>query len=347
MQSKTLEGREQQIKFKKQLQDDQLNNNTKPDSVSIENAEEMEKKEKEIFRKKKRNMEIAQYNKLMFQCQTEQKKKEKAEDVKFELEEAMNNKLLLQMEEHNENEARLAAWKEMVDHAEEGRKIREEKRQRDIEEDKKIATWQLNNERIAKRINQINKQLTQKSETDQYKKVFKTIDTLNQDEKKRYEEFINKGIERLQKSTEIEENLKKYSELQKVTAIKKKIESEPKFDKPYEQNKNVCDRQCIILCKSEMEKKLHKNKTFINKDLIQTHPKSLRSKNQLLEAYKKRKEEPSPWNGLEASHCHFTHYADELLRDCRYKYFPQKVINDYNRSHNLNNKTGLSTQDRK
>ncbi|VVC87236.1 unnamed protein product [Leptidea sinapis] len=82
-------------------------------------------------------MEIAQYNKLMFQCQTEQKKKEKAED----------------------NEARLAAWKEMVDHAERGRKIREEKRQRDIEEDKKIATWQLNNERIAKRINQINKQV--------------------------------------------------------------------------------------------------------------------------------------------------------------------------------------------
>ncbi|XP_038222638.1 centrosomal protein of 131 kDa-like [Zerene cesonia] len=201
--SKTLEERDVQIEFQKKLKREaNLEEQRKPQWSSIESAPDMEKNENEIKRKQReRNIEVAQINKAMFNKRKEIEIHSKLKEITSQIEEKrgiddmdgieakemtkMKNNLKHEyecfvQEQNLHKEATITREREIDDEIE---KIKQKQDQRNCQ------IKAINDKIIKEQCNNSNTKI-----------VYKQLQIIQDAEKRRFDRFIETGIERFEKS---------------------------------------------------------------------------------------------------------------------------------------------------
>ncbi|XP_045774897.1 trichohyalin-like isoform X1 [Maniola jurtina] len=342
LESKTLEERDLQLKFKKELNENisKIAQSNKPKSLSLRDAEQMEVDEIiNISRRDQIAKEVAKINIEMFEMKKERRLKEK-EEKKLELEDAiLNNEFL---KKYTEIESKLAYQEkeEIKEYEAENKKIKDFRAKREEQEELKREIWQKYQDRIRNREKAVLYKLHhEKYDSPQCQKIFKTIQNIEENKNNKYDEFIKKGIERwLDRSYKREQK-----EIENKTSLRnerKLLDEENKIQAELQNRRRLQEiekcasyRQCILPkgCGAK------KHESMIKKDV--PTPSFLLPRNKQLEDLKVRQTEPTPWSALKPAHEQFSQHASKTLQECRYKNAARKVVDNYRRVNCLDSKS--------
>ncbi|XP_045500664.1 histone-lysine N-methyltransferase, H3 lysine-79 specific-like [Colias croceus] len=331
LESKTLEEREIQIEFQKKLQDEaNLLEQKKPQWSSLESAADMEKNENDIKRQQReRNIEVARINKAMCNKRKEIEIQRKQREIitKMEDRSAIHDMDIIEAKEMAKMKNNLKQDYEQF--VKEQKAYKEAKIKRELEIDNEIEKIKEKQDRTNRKIKAINdKIIKEQCNNSNTAIVYRQIQNIQDEAQKRFDKFIEIGIERLEKA-QIEDT-KKQTAKQKPPIQNKMntqiIDQKSNYDHIY-YDECVCNRQCII-AKSCKERKCKEKSPCVCTD---KNINFERTRNEMVEEYKKRQKQASCWNGLKASHKQFAEQASKVLQDCRYKNTARHVVNDYRR----------------
>ncbi|XP_072944684.1 uncharacterized protein [Epargyreus clarus] len=333
IESKTLEERDVQIEFEKELANKakarEQQDNKNIISCSLQNATNMEKHEKELAKlKRDKNKEVAQVNKYMYVAQNEIKAQNEKKRRHKELEDLHLIRELIEKETLKEPEKKILFRKDLEQIIADRKEVEQRKMVREYEDERKAKIWRNYEDRKNYKIEMIHKK---RFDTPQCMKHFDLINKLEEEKKSRYEEFVNSGVTTL--SRQLQEDDKKKENERKVNYLlmqsNKKL-AESKRITEYKEKKCTCDRQSIIT-KSKRSSKI---KSPLETD-IPTVPPSNRPL-RAVKNIKMKERESTPWTGTSAAHAQFAQQANETLRQCQYKNMARKVVDDYRRLNCLN-----------
>ncbi|XP_049875816.1 golgin subfamily A member 6-like protein 22 isoform X2 [Pectinophora gossypiella] len=334
LESKVIEEREAQIEFRnviakdKKEQEDALQ--AKIASMS-NNLYDFYKKDEDAAAKRKQDTEgHAKINKIMHEELTEKNKKAKQEEQRLELEDTRLMKQLLDFEKHEKANCKEQRIREYDQYLEDQRAFQEAKKKREQLDDELTAKWRSYQDRIRCRERRVWQEIiNEKTTSNQHKQLYEMIQKVHENENKTYEDFVNKGIKKAEERIlEEDTNLAKKEKLLSERLHKQMAETKRSVEEVEKLKRNCnilyCDRTCII------PKSSHKLVDSDSKDKDVQKPVSfLAPKNKLVEALKKREQQPSEWTALKGSHQYFADKANSILKECKHKKMAQKVVDNY------------------
>ncbi|XP_063895329.1 centriole and centriolar satellite protein OFD1 [Helicoverpa armigera] len=328
--SKTLEEREAQIKFKKEIKEKESKlEEKKSKSVKFctfdldKNADAAKDKQKCV------TIETSKMNKEMHDKLKEDQAQAKEQERLSALNDALQMKFLLIREQEAEDKIKLLEKQALEQFVAEDKKTKEERAKWEAEYYAKIEACRQHQEELNCKIRQVHLRMNKKNqESELFKKTFEAIKKCKEEENKRLDDFLEKSIakgeqraaksDRKVKDKIIQDRKNKMSiaEVNKtMNEYVKQMECSPKC---------FCERQCIIT-KSDIPPVLKKRQAEIKSENKVTTSYFAPS-NKLVDALRKREQEPKPWTGADAAHVLFMRNAVRTLQDSKYKLPAKKVV---------------------
>ncbi|XP_053610405.1 trichohyalin-like [Plodia interpunctella] len=343
--SKVIEEREAQIAFKKELEKNQLESEKKKDHRELYFFKKDNPIEQEKLRKKK-NVLFALENKEMHEAQNTKIKKDKEEETRLEKEDAALTQGLLDYENQEEKLFRKCQEDQIKKYEQDILDFKEAKKKREIENDKKIEQAKKETDcRLLKIKNLQQKYNTVKLESEARKMNYKLIEKIEKEKRKRFEDFVEKGVKRQENEAmkkEQDELTKQKNKREAKDALRKQqllaiVEEKSRCDRICS-----CDRQCVI-ARSYIErhgKPCGKNKLLTHEPEPKHEKLQFLSKEKpLTAALRRREKEPSPFSGTSGAHAQFAAQAARTLADCKHKTMARRVVDEYRRINFLNDTT--------
>ncbi|KAJ8715183.1 hypothetical protein PYW08_005164 [Mythimna loreyi] len=343
VESKTIEEREAQIQFAKELKDKQIALERKAKTVKFCTFD-LDKNETDMEDLQKCNtIQNAKENKAMYEKKKEDEAKAKEEDKLADLTDAQMMKYLFDLEQEAEDNMKLLEKQALEQYAIECKKTKEERTKWEAEYEAKIDKCHKEQEELNCKIRNVHLQLVKERTDLTGSRTFKTVKKCQEKEKKRYEDFIHKsctkGEERAAKREQRAKDKTKQDRNNAITTadINKSM---AEYVKQREcSNKCFCDRQCFIT-KSDKPHVIRKAHCEMEPEFKEPPPHFLSPCNRLVTDLRRREKLPSPWSGAEEMHLLFMTNANQTLGECKYKRPARKVVDEY-RKHNALDETTL------
>ncbi|KAL0871358.1 hypothetical protein ABMA27_005098 [Loxostege sticticalis] len=349
LESKTLEERELQIEYQKEIK--QKFQDQEKEALSKLNFNQcsfdLDKRDDENKRKKKEmEIELAKINQSIYEMEISKKNKEKLEQEELDRKNAGLMQELLDREARQEKEYENLLRRD-VESYEGLQKIAKERQMAREKKEEEIANAQRAElDRKYSKIRRVMKDMHKdRQNTNSFKQNYELIKELQEKEEKRYNDFVEKAVKKLEVRTlekEKQETLKQKSERDKRVMISEQNKAEADRAELYRvisKQGRCCavDRQCI------MPKSCYNRKkspcSAIEGNVFTKYKMQpvtfLAPAKKFLQQLEARKKQPSPWGALHATHAQFAREAGRALHEARHKRFVKKVIDDYRKTNCL------------
>lgn len=211
------------------------------------------------------------------------------------------------------------------------KKIKELKALTEQEDERKRAIWQNYQERVNYK-NQIifDKMHKNKANLPQHRKIYENIKNLNDEKDKMYNDFVDKGIERLQDRLKLKEE----KEIKNKTSQCNIRQSLDEKNKRLAKINNKLASKNRVSCECHRQAKIDKESFKTKRKNDTSGPLFLKVDNMLSENLSKP-EKKSSKNWLQHSHAYFAERATDTLQHCRYKTTALKVLYNYRKENRL------------
>ncbi|XP_063386522.1 calponin homology domain-containing protein DDB_G0272472-like [Cydia fagiglandana] len=340
VESKTLEERDIQIKFVKDIQEkEKIIEEAK---LKVDNLmyAEFEKRESERVLKKRKEREDAECNKMI----TEMKKEDAIRTAEMEKNNRQEDELLI------EKFRQLQIAEEKRDHCldkeadkmyeEQNKAIKEWREKREALDQKLADLWCKHQDRIRRKEKQVFNQIhKEKHVTGYFKENYELIQRLQEEKEKKYYDFIDKGVKKLEKrlqKREKEEQLKR-DQQRSLRTSQAQCSELPNQQRCEEYHRKICVDKLSFL--PTRPGKLHSKLGPLKESCLPPphppRPQFLAPSTALQDALKQRRAQPGGWSGTEAAHEQFARHAAAALKEAAYKRPVQKVIKSYCKTNNV------------
>ncbi|KAJ8712443.1 hypothetical protein PYW07_005285 [Mythimna separata] len=327
--SKTLEERDAQIQFSKELKE-------KEKQVAVErqpkvsctfdldkNATATEKLQKS------KRIQNAKENKAMYEKKKEDEVKAKEEEKLADLTDAQMMKYLLDREQEAEDNMKLLEKQALEQYAAEYKKTKEERAKWEAEYNAKIEKCRKEQEELNCKIRNVHLRLVKERADLAGSRTYETVKKCQEEEKKLYDDFISKictiGEARFAKRYEKDDDKIKEDRKNKMTTVEINKSMAEYVNQRKCSNKCYCDRQCLIT-KSDKPRHVRKAYCEMEPESKEPPPPYFGPCNKLVTALHRREQLPAPWTRAEETHLLFMRNANRTLAECKYKIPARKVV---------------------
>uniref|UniRef100_A0A2A4JW57 Uncharacterized protein n=1 Tax=Heliothis virescens TaxID=7102 RepID=A0A2A4JW57_HELVI len=342
--SKTLEEREAQIKFQKEIKEKASKLEEKKfKTVTFctfdldKNAAATKEQQKYI------TIETSKQNKDVHEKQKKDQAKAKEQERLAALNDAQQMKYLLDREQEAEDKIKLLEKQALEQYVSENKKTKEERAKWEAEYYAKIDACRKQQEDLNAKIRQVHLRIHKKNqESALFKNNFEAIKKCQEEENKRLDDFIERSLikgeqraakrDRRAKDKIMQDRKNKMS----IATVNKTMSE---YVKLMECNsKCFCDRQCIIT-KSDIPRVVKKREAEIEPEKTKETVSYFGPSNKLVDALRRREQDPKPWTGAGAADELFVKNADRTLQEVKYKLPARKVVDEYRKYNALNETT--------
>ncbi|XP_063626112.1 trichohyalin-like [Cydia splendana] len=337
VESKTFEERDIQMKFVKDIQEKEKK--IEEAKLKVDNLmyAEFEKRESDRVLQKRKEREDAECNKMI----AEMKKEDAFRTAEMEKKNRQEDEPLI------EKFRQLQIAEEKHDHwldneadkmyEEQNNAIKEWREKREALDQKLADLWCKHQDRIRRKEKQVFDQIHMaKHDTGHFKENYELVQRLQEENEKKYNDFVDKGVKKLEKrlqKREKEEQLKRDQQRSLKTSHAQSSEL-PNQQKCEEYQRKICVDKLSFL-PTRREKLDSKLGSLKESRLPPPRPQFLAPSTALQDALKQRRAQPGGWSGTEAAHEQFARHAAAALKEAAYKRPVQKVIKSYCKTNNV------------
>ncbi|XP_047992888.1 RNA-binding protein 25-like [Leguminivora glycinivorella] len=335
--SKALEERDIQIKFNKDIQEKEKKIEEAKLKVDSIMYAEFEKGENDRVLKKKKEREDAECNKMIADKKMEDALRAAEMEKKSRLEEEALIEKFRQLQIAEEKHDPCIDKEADKIYEEQDKVIKEWRKKREALDQVLADLWCKYEDRIRRKEKQIFDQMhKEKHDTGHFKENFELVQRLQQEGEKKYNDFIDRGVRRLEKrlqKKEKEEIIKKEQE-RSMKISQAQCSELPSQQKCEEYQRKICvDKQSFL--PTRRGKRDAKIASLKGSRLPPPRPQYLAPSTALQDALKHRQTLPGGWTGTKGAHEQFARHAAAALKEAVYKRPVQKVIESYCKTNNL------------
>ncbi|XP_063537014.1 uncharacterized protein LOC134746531 [Cydia strobilella] len=342
VESKTLEERDLQIQFNKDIQEKEKRIEEAKSKVDNIMYAEFEKRESDRVLKKRIERENAECNKMI----AEMKKEDAYRTAETEKNNRQEDELFIEKfrqlpiaEEKHEHCLDKEAEKM---YEEQNKAIQAWREKREAQDQVLADLWCKHQDRIRRKEKQLFDQMyKEKHDTGHFKVNYDLVHRLQEEEEKKYNDFVDKGVKKLEKrlqKREKEEQLKR-DQLRSMKTSQAQSSELPNQQKCEEYQRKICVDK-LSFFPTRRGKLDSKPGSLKESGLPPPHPpraQFLLPSPALQDALNatQRRARPGGWSGTEAAHEQFARHAAAALNEAAYKRPIQKVIQSYCKMNNV------------